>query len=102
VEQAALGRNGFLSHLRPKTLWIDCSSVNPSFSRKMAGAAAARQIRFVDAPVTGSAPAAADAKLVFWVGAEAADLEEIRLLLLSMGNKIVQTPAAMEWGLPRK
>src|SRR2546426_11213717 len=91
VEQAALGRNGFLSHLRPKTVWIDCSSVNPSFSRKMAAAAAARQIRFVDAPVTGSAPVAAAAQLVFWVGAEAADLGAIRPLLLCMGNKIVHT-----------
>ncbi len=89
VEQAALGANGFLNQLRPNALWVDCSSVNPSFSKKMAAAAAARQIRFVDAPVTGSAPAAADAKLIFWVGAEAADLERIRSLLLCMGNKIV-------------
>jgi 3-hydroxyisobutyrate dehydrogenase-like beta-hydroxyacid dehydrogenase len=58
-------------------------------SRALAAAAAARQIRFADAPVTGSAPVAADAKLVFWVGAEAADLETIRPLLLCMGNKIV-------------
>src|SRR6266550_4157268 len=89
VEEAALGTNGFLNHLGPNALWVDCSSVNPSFSKKMAAAAAARQIRFVDAPVTGSAPVAADAKLVFWVGAEAADLETIRPLLLCMGNKIV-------------
>jgi 3-hydroxyisobutyrate dehydrogenase-like beta-hydroxyacid dehydrogenase len=89
VEQAALGRNGFLSHLKPNAVWIDCSSVNPSFSKKMAAAAAARQIRFVDAPVTGSAPVAADAKLVFWVGADGADLEAVRPLLLCMGSKIV-------------
>jgi 3-hydroxyisobutyrate dehydrogenase-like beta-hydroxyacid dehydrogenase len=91
VEQAALGADGFLDHLRPNALWVDCSSVNPSFSKKMAAAAAARQIHFVDAPVTGSAPTAADAKLVFWVGAEAADLEQIRPLLLCMGGKIVHT-----------
>jgi 3-hydroxyisobutyrate dehydrogenase-like beta-hydroxyacid dehydrogenase len=91
VEEAALGSDGFLAHLKPNTLWVDCSSVNPSFSKKMAAAAAARQIRFVDAPVTGSAAVAADAKLVFWVGAEAADLEEIRSLLLCMGSKIVHT-----------
>jgi 3-hydroxyisobutyrate dehydrogenase-like beta-hydroxyacid dehydrogenase len=91
VEQAALGANGFLNHLRPNALWVDCSSVNPSFSKKMAAEAAKRQIRFVDAPVTGSAPAAADAKLIFWVGAEAVDLERIRPLLLCMGNKIVHT-----------
>jgi len=29
VEQAALGPNGFLDHLKPNALWVDCSSVNP-------------------------------------------------------------------------
>ena len=89
VEQAALRANGFLNYLPPNALWVDCSSVNPSFSKKMAAAAAARQIRFVDAPVTGSAAVATEGNLVFWVGAEDADLETIRSLLLSMGNRIV-------------
>src|SRR6266853_4979982 len=91
VEQVALGDNGFLDHLRPNALWVDCSSVNPSFSRKMAAAAARRDVHFVDAPVTGSAPVAAEAKLTFWVGARTADLEKVRPLLLCMGNKIVHT-----------
>src|SRR5438045_6640354 len=89
VEQAALGANGFLNHLRPNALWVDCSSVNPSFSQKMAAETASRRLRFVDAPVTGSAPVAAEAKLTFWVGANEVDLEAIRSLLLCMGNKIV-------------
>src|SRR5438046_97095 len=91
VEQAALGRNGFLNYLRPNVLWVDCSSVNPSFSKKMAAEAARREIHFVDAPATGSAVPAAEAKLIFWVGADPADLETIRPLLLCMGNKIVHT-----------
>jgi 3-hydroxyisobutyrate dehydrogenase-like beta-hydroxyacid dehydrogenase len=91
VEQAALGADGFLNHLRQDALWVDCSSVNPSFSKKMAAEAARREVHFVDAPVTGSAPAAAEAKLIFWVGADPADLERIRPLLLCMGNKIVHT-----------
>src|SRR5438105_8557912 len=89
VEQAALGANGFLNHLRPNALWVDCSSVNPSFSKKMAAEAGRREVHFVDAPVTGSAVPAAEGKLIFWVGAEPADLERIRPLLLCMGNKIV-------------
>jgi len=89
VEEAALGRNGFLSHLERNALWVDCSSVNPSFSQKMAAEAARREVHFVDAPVTGSAPVAAEAKLIFWVGADGADLERIRSLLLCMGSKIV-------------
>jgi 3-hydroxyisobutyrate dehydrogenase/glyoxylate/succinic semialdehyde reductase len=65
--------------------------VNPSFSKKMAAEAARREVHFVDAPVTGSARPAAEAKLIFWVGADPADLERIRPLLLCMGNKIVHT-----------
>jgi 3-hydroxyisobutyrate dehydrogenase-like beta-hydroxyacid dehydrogenase len=89
VEEAALGANGLLNHLRSNALWVDCSSVNPSFTKKMAAEAARREVHFVDAPVTGSALPAAEAKLIFWVGADTADLERIRPLLLSMGNKIV-------------
>jgi 3-hydroxyisobutyrate dehydrogenase/glyoxylate/succinic semialdehyde reductase len=89
VEQAALGADGFLNHLRPDAVWVDCSSVNPSFSKKMAAEATRREVHFVDAPVTGSAAPAAEGKLIFWVGADTPDLERIRPLLLSMGNKIV-------------
>jgi len=89
VEQAALRENGFLNHLKPNALWVDCSSVNPSCSKKMAAEAARRRVHFVDAPVTGSAPVAEDANLVFWVGADGADLETIRPLLLCMGSRIV-------------
>jgi len=91
VEQTAMGLDGFLNFLRPDAFWVDCSSVNPSFSKKMAAAAARREVHFVDAPVTGSAPVAAEAKLTFWVGARTADLEKVRPLLLCMGNKIVHT-----------
>src|SRR5260370_22354695 len=86
VEQAALGADGFLNHLRPNALWVDCSSVDPSFSKKMAAEAARREVHFVDAPVTGSAPAAAAAKLIFWGGAGIPDLERVRARLLSMAN----------------
>ena len=89
VEEAALGQEGFLPHLRPGQMWIDCSTVNPSFSKRMAAEAQARGIRFLGAPVTGSKGHAAAAKLTFWVGGEAADLDACRPLLECLGNKIV-------------
>jgi len=89
VEEAALGKEGFLSRLSPGQMWIDCSTVNPSFSRKMAAEAHARSIRFVGAPVTGSKTEAALGKLVFWIGGESADLEFCRPLLQCIGNRIV-------------
>jgi 3-hydroxyisobutyrate dehydrogenase/glyoxylate/succinic semialdehyde reductase len=88
VEQTALGADGFLDHLRPNSIWIDCSTVNPSFSKRMAAEATRRSVRFLDAPVSGSAPLAADGKLSFWIGGKCADLEEVRALLLYMGNRI--------------
>src|ERR1700682_4324122 len=75
VAQAALRANGFLDHLKPGALWVDCSSVNPSFSKKMAIAAAARRVHFLDAPVTGSAPVAGEAELGFWGGGHAPHLK---------------------------
>jgi 3-hydroxyisobutyrate dehydrogenase/glyoxylate/succinic semialdehyde reductase len=89
VEEAALGKDGFLPHLETGRLWVDSSTVNPSFSKKMAAEAQARGIRFLGAPVTGSKGPAAEGKLIFWVGGAAADLEACRPLLECMGNKIV-------------
>ena len=54
VQEAALGENAFLPQLAPGRIWVDCSTVNPSFSRSMADAAEARGIRFLGAPVSGS------------------------------------------------
>src|SRR6266850_8331349 len=46
VEQAALGPSGLLRHFGPGKMWIDCSTVNPSFSRKMAVEANIKGIGF--------------------------------------------------------
>jgi len=89
VAEAARGEDGFLSRFKPGRLWVDCSTVNPSFSREMAEEAHAHGLRFIGAPVTGSKGPAAQATLVFWVGGAAIDLEACRPLLESMGSRIV-------------
>ena len=89
VKEAALGEEGFLNHLRADSLWVDCSTVNPSFSRQMATEAWARGIRFLDAPVSGSKGPAASAELMFMVGGGESDFRACRSLLESMGSRIV-------------
>lgn len=88
VESIALGENGFLDALPEHALWVDCSTVNPSFSRKMAEEATTRKIRFLDAPVAGSKNQAQDALLTFIVGGNISDVEEIRPLFECMGNRV--------------
>lgn len=53
VQATALGEDGFLDVLPVQTIWRDCSTVNPSFSRAMAAAAHQRQVCFVDAQGSG-------------------------------------------------
>ncbi len=94
IEQAAFGEEGFLDALRPDALWADSSTVNPSFTRRMAEAANDRAVRFLDAPVGGSKSQAENAQLVFIVGGEAQDLDTIRPLFEVMGSRIVHAGGA--------
>jgi 3-hydroxyisobutyrate dehydrogenase/glyoxylate/succinic semialdehyde reductase len=93
VSGMALGENGFLGGLRPGALWLDCSTVNPSFSRQMAGRARDRGIRFLDTPVLGSAGPAAAGELTILAGGEAADLEAARPLLEAVATRILHVGA---------
>jgi 3-hydroxyisobutyrate dehydrogenase-like beta-hydroxyacid dehydrogenase len=88
AETALLGKHGFLNRLAEKSLWIDCSTVNPSFSRLMALEASQRKVRFLDAPVGGSKGPAEQGQLLFFVGGEKADIDEARPLFEAMGKAI--------------
>lgn len=89
VQETALGADGFLGQLPEDALWVDSSTVNPSFSRTMAEAAAAHHVRFLDAPVAGSKNQAAEGVLVFLVGGASADVEVCRPLFEAMGSRVV-------------
>jgi 3-hydroxyisobutyrate dehydrogenase-like beta-hydroxyacid dehydrogenase len=77
VEAMFLQENGALSAMKANAIWVDCSTVNPSFSLKANEAAKKAGVRFMDAPVTGTKPHAANAELAFYVGAEKALLSEV-------------------------
>jgi len=85
----ALGENGFLDNLAPNALWVDCSTVHPSFSRQMATAAQSKQVRFLDAPVAGSKNQASKAELVFMVGGNATDVKTCQPLFEAMGSRFI-------------
>jgi 3-hydroxyisobutyrate dehydrogenase/glyoxylate/succinic semialdehyde reductase len=88
VAALALGPDGFLDALPRGALWVDCSTVTPISSRRMAAEATRRTVSFLDAPVVGSLPAAERAELTFLVGGEPKDLEKCKALLSAMGKTI--------------
>jgi 3-hydroxyisobutyrate dehydrogenase/glyoxylate/succinic semialdehyde reductase len=88
AEVALLGKRSFLDKLLPNSLWIDCSTVNPSFSKLMAIEAASRKVRFLDAPVGGSKGPAEQGQLLFFVGGDKADVDAAKPLLECMGKAV--------------
>ncbi|RLQ94095.1 NAD(P)-dependent oxidoreductase [Falsibacillus albus] len=88
VEAVAMGENGFLDAMGADSLWVDCSTVHPAFSRLMADEATKRKIRFMDAPVAGSKIPAERGELVFLVGGSERDVEQARPHMNAMGKAI--------------
>ena len=89
VESIFLSENGILSAMKKDAIWIDCSTVNPSFSLKSKVAADQAEIHFIDAPVAGTLPHAQNAELVFFVGASKELLEKVEPYLNFMGKKVI-------------
>jgi len=89
VEQLALGKEGFLNSLKKGSIWVDCSTVNPSFSVRMAKESNDKGIHFLDAPVAGSIIPAEKGELIFLVGGDEAILDQCRPIIKCMASKIL-------------
>jgi 3-hydroxyisobutyrate dehydrogenase len=89
VEQAVLGAGGILDGMRPGTILIDMSTIDPLVSRSVAEKVAARGFRMLDAPVSGGSVGARDATLTIMVGGPADLFEECRPVLEAMGTNVI-------------
>lgn len=89
VEEVAFGNSGFINAMAEGALWINCSTVNPSYTRECDERARARGVRFLDAPVAGTRMPAETGELTFLLGGDSADIDQIRPLLEHMGEKIL-------------
>jgi 3-hydroxyisobutyrate dehydrogenase len=83
------GDNGVLAGIRSGTTVIDCSTISPALVQRLAKQIAALGSSFLDAPVTGSSPAAIDGTLVFMVGGSAETLAQVMDLFDTMGKKVL-------------
>lgn len=89
VEEMLLGDEGAATAAKEGTLIVDMSTIGPVDARRIGAALAERGHRFVDAPVTGSAPKAEDGTLTIMAGGSDADMERAMPLLEAMGEIIV-------------
>jgi len=89
VEDAALGEDGIYASAKPGSLHIDCSTISPEVAARLGELGAKRDIRVVDAPVSGGESGAVEATLSIMVGGEPADVEEARPILEKVGKTVV-------------
>jgi len=81
-----LGESGLLESAAEGSALVDMSTIAPSVSRRVAEAAAAHGIGFLDAPVSGGSFGAEEGTLTIMAGGDAAVVERCRPLFEVMGD----------------
>ncbi|MEV6740938.1 2-hydroxy-3-oxopropionate reductase [Streptomyces sp. NPDC051104] len=90
VEAVAYGPDGILENARPGALLIDMSSITPQTSIDLAAAGRQKDIRVLDAPVSGGEAGAIEAALSIMVGGDQADFEYAEPIFETLGRTIVR------------
>ena len=87
VEEVILGEDGIIDGAYPGLIVIDCSTIAPNTSKKVAEELSHHDVEMLDAPVTGSEPQAIEGTLTFMVGGKKELFEKCMELFLVMGKK---------------
>ncbi len=90
VKAVMLGEDGVASHMKPGSVFIDMSSINPVASKEIAAALAEKGIEMLDAPVSGGEPKAIDGTLSFMVGGKQEIFDKYKPILEAMGTSVVR------------
>ncbi len=89
VASVLLGEEGVACAAHPGLLCVDMSTIAPADTRRIGAALREREVRLLDAPVTGSSPRAAEGSLTIMAGGEDEDFARAKPLLETMGRVIV-------------
>ena len=89
VEAVLASEDGVFTAAPTGTLIIDFSTIRPDVALALAEAAKAKDLRMLDAPVSGGEAGARSASLSIMVGGEASDFERASPILDAVGKTIV-------------
>jgi 2-hydroxy-3-oxopropionate reductase len=94
VREVLGGPEGAIGAARAGSMVIDMSTVSPALARDLAEEAAAREVGFLDAPVSGGDVGARDGTLSIMVGGGAAEVERARPVFEVLGSRVTHVGAA--------
>jgi 3-hydroxyisobutyrate dehydrogenase-like beta-hydroxyacid dehydrogenase len=78
LRSVALGGDGILAGIRKGAIYVDNTTASAAAARELAGEAARRGARFLDAPVSGGQAGAENGQLTVMVGGDEATFEEAK------------------------
>lgn len=84
------GETGAIAGIAPGGLVIDCSTISPAATRRMAAAFAERGVGYVDAPVSGGSEGAIRGTLAIMCGGAPGDFERARPVLEVIGGAVTR------------
>ena len=90
VRDIALGERGVIATLRPEAVYVDMSTIDPDASRAVAAQFAAKGLKMLDAPVSGSPVTVKAGQASVMVGGDAAAFEKAKPVLLAIGPKVTR------------
>ncbi len=89
VKAVILGKGGVLEGIKPNSVVIDMSSINPLVSQEIAGALKEKGAVMLDAPVSGGETGAIQGTLAVMVGGEKKVFDDCLEIFKAMGKNIV-------------
>jgi 3-hydroxyisobutyrate dehydrogenase-like beta-hydroxyacid dehydrogenase len=90
LDEITSGPDGILAGLRPGAVYVDMSTVSPRASRKLADKVRAAGATLLDAPVSGSVPAAEAGTLAIMVGGPEDAFRAALPLLSRLGSSVTR------------
>ncbi len=83
-------KRGVINQLKPGSVVIDCSSIEPEATRRIAQRFRANDIGFVDAPVSGGSEGAIKGTLTVMCGGSEEDYERAQPVLQVIGSSVTR------------
>jgi len=93
LEAIAGGPRGILAGLRPGSVYVDMSTVSPAASRELADRVQELGAAMLEAPVSGSVPAAEAGSLAIMVGGDPVAFARVEPLLRELGGTVTHVGA---------
>ncbi|GHV51853.1 2-hydroxy-3-oxopropionate reductase [Deltaproteobacteria bacterium] len=90
VAEVALGAGGLADNAKAGTLFVDMSSIAPLAAREIHDGLRKKNIRMIDAPVSGGEPKAIDGTLSVMAGGSKADFDEAKPVLAALASSVVR------------